>query len=385
MFMQQRTWGCKCLALFLIVSTIWSGYPIAVQAQEPAEDGYSQEKVNTCEDNEYANDTIIKKDGMVINNGRLTKYSGKRKTIIIPDSVTSIDPWVFAKNKYIQKVVIPDTVTELPEYLFFSCKNLKTVKCSKNIVHVGESCFGNTSWLKEQRKKHALVIVGKCVVDGKNAKGKVQIPDNITEISAYAFWSNEKITSVRIPDSVTTIQDYAFKCCEKLKTIHFGKGVKEFGSDVFEYTLWYSKAHDKNGCIIINNILLSGSKAKGKLVIPSKVKVIAEGAFYENSKITEVIIPETITSIDSNTFHDCINLKKVELPKALISIGDYAFCGCKKLKITIPDTVRYISTSEMEMESFFGKKTYHQAFRSVKHITYHGDVYGAPWGAKSMN
>ncbi|MDO4168094.1 MAG: leucine-rich repeat domain-containing protein, partial [Eubacteriales bacterium] len=58
---------------------------------------------------------------------------------------------------------------------------------------------------------------------------------------------------------------------------------------------------------------------------------ITDGAFQNNTDITEVIIEDGVTEISSNAFRGCTNLVKIMVPDSIISIDNYAFEGCKAL------------------------------------------------------
>ena len=61
------------------------------------------------------------------------------------------------------------------------------------------------------------------------------------------------------------------------------------------------------------------------------VKRISEGAFYENTQITEVYIPDGIDTIESSAFYGCRNLKKVVIAGEVTHIGSSAFGSCEAL------------------------------------------------------
>ena len=91
------------------------------------------------------------------------------------------------------------------------------------------------------------------------------------------------------------------------------------------------------------------SSLKGKITIPAtykyngvvwKVTSIADNAFKNNKKITQVTIGDNVTTIGKNAFSGCKALKKVIIGKKVKTIGAKAFYNCKKLKsIIIKSTV----------------------------------------------
>ena len=57
----------------------------------------------------------------------------------------------------------------------------------------------------------------------------------------------------------------------------------------------------------------------------AKITSIADYAFQNNSKITNLTIPNTITKIGSYAFEHCPKLKSIFIPKSVLSIGTRAF------------------------------------------------------------
>lgn len=82
-----------------------------------------------------------------------------------------------------------------------------------------------------------------------------------------------------------------------------------------------------------------------KVIIPSQyvgteVKYIADGAFKNNGKVTEIIIPQGVTEIGDEAFEGCANLERVDIPEGVVKIGKGAFAYCNSLKtLSLPDSL----------------------------------------------
>ena len=60
------------------------------------------------------------------------------------------------------------------------------------------------------------------------------IPDNVTTIDDYAFYSCSGLTSVVIPDSVTCIGEGAFKGCSALKDVYYTGSEEEWAKIIID-------------------------------------------------------------------------------------------------------------------------------------------------------
>lgn len=83
-----------------------------------------------------------------------------------------------------------------------------------------------------------------------------------------------------------------------------------------------------------------------KIVIPSSVTSIGDGAFFNCYTLTRINIPSNVTSIGIGVFGGCSALKDITIPSSVTNIGDHAFGGCWGLKdLTIPSGVTNIGDS----------------------------------------
>ncbi len=133
-------------------------------------------------------------DDLEIKNGVLVKYHGMGRSVVIPDSVTSIGNLAFNWCTSLTSLVIPDSVTSIRSSTFSGCKSLTSLVIPDSVTSIGDSAFSRCASLT------SLVI-----------------PDSVTSIGNLAFYECTSLTSLVIPDSVTSIVDLAFYQCKSLK------------------------------------------------------------------------------------------------------------------------------------------------------------------------
>ena len=126
----------------------------------------------------------------------------------------------------------------------------------------------------------------------------ISMPDGMTSIGNWAFYSCSSLTKVTIPGSVTSIGERAYLDCSALTQVN----------------------------------------------IPDGVESIGEYAFSRCSALTQVTIGNSVESIGNYAFYECSALTQVTIGNSVESIGNWAFSNCSALAemtvlATVPPTV----------------------------------------------
>lgn len=242
----------------------------------------------------------------------LSKYIGQSNTLIIPDKieglpVTKIDRGAIDGD--FSEIILPETIEYLDEYAFSGCKEL----------------------------------------------AKIELPDSISKIPESAFLGCSALTEVRLPDGIISIGRNAFNGCVSLTTLEISKNVEYIGAGAFENcdSLTDLIVDKKNKYFTVEDRVLF-SKDKTKLVaflgkdrssysVPEGVEEICDFAFagsYEETKetdydtgktsitvvgLTEITLPSTLKIIGDGAFYECKGFKSIDIPDSVESIGSLAF------------------------------------------------------------
>ena len=239
-------------------------------------------------------------------------YEGTATQICIAEEYNGLPVKViykeaFKSNKTITSVIIPDSVTSIDYAAFYGCYKLTSVTIPNSVTSIGKYAFAYCDSLKS-----------------------VTIPDSVTSIGDGAFYQCTSLTSVTIPDSViTSIGNNAFYGCNSALYTEYELG-KYVGNETNPYAF----------LIAVTN------KNMSTYVIHPDTKVIAYGVFEYCSRLTSITIPDGVRGISDFAFKSCSSLTSVTIPDSVTSIGGYAFDSCTSLtSVTIGDSVTSIDYS----------------------------------------
>ena len=239
-------------------------------------------------------------------------------SVIIGNSIASINDRAFSGCTGLTSVIIGNSVTSIGSQAFSGCSGLTSVTIPVSVTSIGNNAFSGCTGLVKSAYPNTLSNPfpkgftvaydpkGAIIEDGwifgpekkeilfapYNLEGEYAITESVTSIGSSAFYGCSGLTSVTIPNSVTSIGSSAFSGCSSLTSI----------------------------------------------TIPSSGTSIGNSAFYRCSGLTSVTVGNSVTSIGQWAFEDCTSLTSVTIPNSVTSIGECAFRGCTGIKqINIQD------------------------------------------------
>ena len=262
-------------------------------------------------------------------------------SIEIPNSVTSIGDWAFEGCSGLTSIEIPNSVTIIDIYAFYACSSLTSVTIPNSVTSIEESAFSGCIGLTSVTIGNSVTSIRINAFKGCSSLTSVMIPNSVTSIGEHIFAECTGLTSVVvekgnsvydsrnncnaiietatntliagcqntiIPNSVTSIGHYAFYTCSGLTSVTIPNSVTSIGFHAFAE------------CSSLTSV-----------TIPNSVTSIRDYAFSGCTSLTSVTIPNSVTSIGEGTFSYCSNLTSATIPNSVTRIGHWAFYTCKSL------------------------------------------------------
>ena len=184
-----------------------------------------------------ANNPNYSSDGCLLFNKEKTKLicAGGPITyyLVIPNSVTSIEPSAFNGNSFLPGIIIPSSVTSIGSYAFCDCSALKFIDIPSSVTNIGKSAFIGCSSLTSINIPSSVTSIEGGGFRDCSSLTSIKIPNSVTSIGSSAFYGCSSLTSIKIPNSVTSIGSSAFSGCSSLTSINIPSSVTSIGDNAF--------------------------------------------------------------------------------------------------------------------------------------------------------
>ncbi|KAL7719290.1 hypothetical protein QTN25_003656 [Entamoeba marina] len=261
------------------------------------------------------------------------------KSIHIPSSLDNLDCQLFVHCYSLSKVVLPATITSIGDFCFSSCPSLRSIQLPSSLQYIGKNCFHS------------------CGIES------IEIPETIKYIGFGCFLDCTSLTSIKLYPNGFNLNmkvSYLDLLFYKQFNIQCRNVVLTKGDvDNFNYNFLNKNIYDgtltiPNDINSINYYCLSVSNYIQSIVVPTTVTSIGYYCFKNCSFLTSLSIPQTVKNIGIGFLHNCTKLINLSLPlndnnkyPFKVSYTDYLTlkkkCGYVYLQsITIPTTVKHI-------------------------------------------
>ncbi len=220
---------------------------------------------------EIANSTIIRTkyplSGLVLIPTRIELYSPATASFSTV-SISKIGLSAFENQTEITMAYLPAGITQIGDNAFAGCTSLTDINIREDVTSIGKNAFKNCSLLESiyipattylgdgafagcynmdisiSEDNPNFIVQNNIVYNKAQTKivtsGKISsqltIPETVTEIGEYAFYSNSNLTKIII-DKQIAIGNYAFCNCDNLENVYFySYEVPTLGLSAFENT-----------------------------------------------------------------------------------------------------------------------------------------------------
>ena len=321
------------------------------------------------------------KEYTVTSIGARAFYEYNISSVTIPNSVTSIGEYTFAKCRNLTTAVIPNSVTYIGQWAFMGT-GITSVIIPDGITSLEESIFNGCDYLSSVIIPNSVNSIGRKAFYRCLSLASINIPNSVTSIGELAFWECRSLTSITIPNSVTSIGAQAFngedEDAPKITTVislienpYEIYGKSSYATNRREYLGVFTKEIFDNATLYVPKGTINKYKAtngwkdfaninEDTQDNPINTEAIVNGIKYKITSNSEcevvqkedysgdIVIPESVsingkeykvTAIANEAFirkHNVQNvgcdITSIIIPNSIKSIGKSAFAYCKDLK-----------------------------------------------------
>ena len=249
--------------------------------------------------------------------GRSAFQGAALESVALPEGVTSIEDFAFARNDRLKEITLPQSLTSIGKYAFLWCAALGKIAIPDGVTSVGDNAFSTCVSLKELALGAELLNAGcgltelcvaleKITVSENNESfsgegncltrkadstviagcASSKIPAGTEQIGEYAFCGQTQLGAIDFPDGLKKIGHYAFSCTG-LKELKLPRGLQRIGSHAF------------GNCIELEHVQIPDSVTD----VGSKAFVCEQeiGIYYDCTSMTAVIT-DSLTELKEETF-----------------------------------------------------------------------------------
>jgi hypothetical protein len=312
-------------------------------------------------------------DGFTVTEiGELAFNRASLTSLTLPNTLTRIGIDAF-NNTQVENLTIPGNVIDIDVGAFSSSFNLTNLTLSEGVQSIGFGAFDGCVALPSVNIPASVTDIepysfAQCyamtqiTVDPESAAfsaangalfdhdmttllqypggvgGSYTIPDGVTSIESYAFYSDYQLESVTFPGTVAKLEDYSFQYCYALTNLLFLGNAPTADTNVFtddnNAVVYYEPGATGFGAVFagLPAMPLGGGGAASPFTYTTNADNVSITITGYTGTDSESTIPETIdgftvTAIGDHAFDGSTTLNDIVVPATMTKIGDFAFAN----------------------------------------------------------
>ena len=292
----------------------------------------------------YALESIVIPEGVREIGENAFRYCENLRSIVLPSGLKAISDGAFLECGALKCIYLPPTLESIGDAAFMGCRTLVSLDVPDSVTSIGRNAFHRCLKLRSIRMGKGMECFPSDMLHPAPAVRSVVLGDNVRSIEKETFRNWHRLTDVVLPESLSTIGERAFEGCTSLRDIVLPSNVSCVEQDSFKGCESLVGIHvngmnevytSRGGCLYcpkLDMLVRCPEGMEGRVVIPEGTVDIAECAFENCQRITEVIVPDSVSILGWAAFYNCTSLESVMLGENVSQIPYEMFSGCVNLR-----------------------------------------------------
>ncbi len=280
---------------------------------------------------------------------------------LLPSGVEFIGFNAFSDCTSIKSLILPNSLVEIESNAFERCSSIERIAIQPALKEVGRDAFGDCTKLSELHitdlaawcgvsfatpESNPLYYADKLFISGTETFDVVI--EGVENVTDYAFYKFEGITSLTIGEGVKSIGTSAFSECSSLKSVVASDSLERIGTSAFSFckaleTVSFGKGINYFGglafyeCVSLVRVSIVDLAAWCKIHFYTDNSGTSNPIHYakefavSGEVITDLVIPDGVEAISSLAFINFQGFRSVSVPSSLKTVADNAFYMCASI------------------------------------------------------
>ena len=212
-------------------------------------------------------------DQVVESEGRRLRIATQELDLIIPEGVISIDRKAFDQvSSYVETILLPESLTSLEGFSFKSFIDLQKVVVAGNVKTIPNGLFTGNKTIKSVELYHPINCISESAFSNCRSLEYFSFLDGLERIERYAFYQCRKLKDFTFPSTIRYVGACAFCGASSIRDVVFQSSEGLYiGCGAFHENHRLRRIFIPEGVENLNHLAFSTSAKNIEVYLPSSV------------------------------------------------------------------------------------------------------------------